>query len=89
MYEAVDEFIQCVWRGQHGQRVRAAIHLFVENGDINNPEHSWMVCLECAKDMDRDPVYKATKRAAFEEYLRDIREVLKEKNRDKPDQEPQ
>jgi hypothetical protein len=37
MYEVVDEFIQC---GHHRRRVRAAIHLYVENGDPGNVEHS-------------------------------------------------
>jgi hypothetical protein len=58
MYDVVDERLDC---GKHGRRARAAIHLNVENGDLNNPEHAWMVCLECAQRLDRDPKCKASK----------------------------
>jgi hypothetical protein len=37
-YEVEDQRLAC---GRHGRRVRACIHLYVENGDPNNPEHSW------------------------------------------------
>ena len=65
MYVPIDEFIQC---GEHGYHVRAAIHLFVTGGDIDNPEHTWLVCLACAARMDRDPAFRARSRVAFERY---------------------
>ena len=74
MYEVVDERLDC---DQHGRRVRAAIHLYMENGDLSDPENTWMVCLSCAHRMDRDPKFKASKRAAFEKYQRHVRQLLR------------
>ena len=75
MYVAIDEWITC---GKHGYHVRGAIHLFVKNGDINNPEHTWPVCLACAARMDRDPTFRARSRANFEKYQQLLREYLRE-----------
>jgi hypothetical protein len=75
MYIAIDEYLLCSKHG-HGKRVRGAIHLFVEGGDINNPRHTWLVCLNCARRMDRDRFFKASSRFAFEEYQQHMSEVL-------------
>jgi hypothetical protein len=60
----------------YGMRVQGAIHLFVDDGDINNPRHGWLVCLKCARRMDRDRHFKALSRPAFEDYQRHMSEIL-------------
>jgi hypothetical protein len=81
MYEIADDYIFC---GEHGERVPAAFHLYVKNGDPNNLEHGWMVCLKCAQRMDRDPKFRARARPAFEEFQRRLKEFLNEQAAQNP-----
>lgn len=75
MHVPIDQFIQC---REHGYRVRGAIHLFVPGGDIDNVEHTWLVCLECARRMDRSKAFRAKSRPAFERYQKHMRQYLAE-----------
>ena len=71
------QWVKC---DEHGRRVPAVVHLFVEAGDLDNPEHGWTVCRHCAERMDRDSCFKESKRRAFEEFQRELQYFLRSKS---------
>jgi hypothetical protein len=76
VYVIIDKKLKCP---QHGC-VKGAIHLFIENGDINNPCDTWLVCIHCARRLDSDRKYRLSRRAAFEAYQSEVAAYLEEKN---------
>jgi hypothetical protein len=74
MYIIVDKRLKC----SHHGRVKGAIHLFVENGDINGPRNTWLICIHCARKLDADPKFRASKRGAFEAYQKEVAAYMEE-----------
>lgn len=65
-YELADIYLNC---GEHGYR-RGAFHWFIEDPPVSDAKSVWLVCIDCAERMERDPAFKESCRPAFEEFQR-------------------
>ena len=73
-YMMYGEKIAC---DEHGT-TKAAMHRYVEDPTVPEEDSFWLVCLDCAKRMDTDPEFKASKRPHFDLYQRHRRQYERE-----------